>query len=351
MPVGVLTLGILNPPSPLARLLSIIAFLTLTATLAAQDPVFSQFYASPVRLNPALAGVGGASRVTVNYRAQHTSYPSAFTTLAASFEQPIDKTPSSFALRFMSDRQLDGAYRNTEFGLVYSYDVKFSKQFHARLGLAAGFLNTSLDFSRLTFGDVLDPRNGAEGATRERLEAASRTSADLGAGVILYGGPFYGGFSFEHLNRPNESLVQLNEQLYSGRPQRLTITGGAQLNVKRYSNRKRPAYVTPNFLFVSQAQLRQLVVGSYFGYGPVAVGGWYRHAFQNADAFIASVSFRQDIVRIGFSYDAVVSGLRTVPGGLGATFEASVTIDFSDSAELQRKRWQQRYNDCFGMFR
>ena len=333
------------------RLLSILLLSVLGTTLVAQDPVFSQFYASPVRLNPALAGVSGASRVTVNYRAQHTSYPSAFTTLAASFEQPIARTPSSFAVRFMSDRQLDGAYRNTEAGLVYSYDVKFSKRFHARLGMSAGLLNTSLDYNRLIFGDVLTARSGAEGVTQEQLIAASRTSADLGAGIVLYGGPFYGGVSFEHLNRPREDLFEVNDQLYSGRPQRLTVTGGAQLNVKRYNNRRRPAYVTPNFLFVSQAKLKQLVLGSYFGYGPVAVGVWYRHAFQNADAFITSISFRQDVVRVGFSYDAVVSGLRTVPGGLGATFEASVIIDFADSASLQSKRWRSRFNDCFGMFR
>ncbi|MEM9259745.1 MAG: hypothetical protein AAGA62_08865, partial [Bacteroidota bacterium] len=69
------------------------------------------------------------------------------------------------------------------------------------------------------------------------------------------------------------------------------------------------------------------------------------------DGFIASVAFRQDVLKIGFSYDAVVSALRTVPGGLGSTFEVSLMIDLADSRELQRKRAADRYNDCFGMFR
>lgn len=335
----------------LKRYLCLLAFLALVLPLTAQDPVFSQFYAAPLRLNPALAGISTAPRLTANYRAQHTSFPSAFSTIAASYEQPIENTPSSFGLRMMSDRQLEGAYKNNEVSLVYSYDVRINKHLGARLGLAAGILNTSLDFNTLTFGDVLDPTVGASGATMEALAAVAKTSADFGAGVVLYGKNYYGGVSFEHLNRPDESLIELNTNLFAGRPQRLTLTGGAQIKIKRFSNRRRPSYITPNFLFASQARFKQLNMGAYFGYGPVAIGGWYRYAFENADGLIAAIRFRQDVFQIGISYDAVTSALRTVPGGLGATFEVSVGIDLADSKALQRKRKADRYNDCFGMFR
>jgi type IX secretion system PorP/SprF family membrane protein len=327
-------------------------FLALLPTLAAQDPVFSQFYASPLRLNPAFAGIGTAPRIAVNYRAQHTSYPSAYNTMAASYDQPIEGTPSSFGLRMMKDEQLEGAYQNTEVAIVYSYDVMIDKETHVRLGLAAGILSTGLDFSSLTFGDVLDPTVGISGAiTEESLVGVSKTSADFGAGVLFSARTFFGGVTFDHLNRPDESLIELNSNLYAGRPTRLTLTGGAQINVKRYSNRRRPAYITPNFLYTSQANLRQLNLGAYLGYGPIAIGGWYRHAFENADGLIAAVSFRKDVLRIGFSYDAVVSDLRNVPGGLGSTLEASVIIDFGSSKELQRRRKADRYNDCYVMFR
>ncbi|MEM6770456.1 MAG: PorP/SprF family type IX secretion system membrane protein, partial [Bacteroidota bacterium] len=267
----------------LKRLLCLSLFFAAVLPLGAQDPVFSQFYAAPLRLNPALAGISTAPRITANYRAQHTSYPSAFNTIAASYEQPIERTPSSFGIRMMSDRQLEGAYRNTEVAAVYSYDVRINKELGARLGLAAGILSTSLDFNRLTFGDVLDPAIGADGVTMEALAAASKTSADFGAGVVIYAKNYYGGFSFDHLNRPDESLIELNSNLFAGRPQRLTITGGAQIDIKRFSNRRRPSYIIPNFLYASQARFRQLNMGAYFGYGPVAIGGWYRHAFGNAD--------------------------------------------------------------------
>ena len=335
------------------HLLTLLLLLALTATVHAQDPVFSQFYTAPLRLNPGFAGIGSAPRVALNYRAQHTSYPSAFTTFSLSYEQPIERTPSSFGFRVLTDRQLEGAYKNTDAAVVYSYDVQFTKEFHARLGISAGLLSTSLDFGSLIFGDVLDPIAGAGGGdvTAETIARANKISADFGAGVVLYGQNLYFGAAVDHLNRPDENLLELGENLYTGRPQRFTLTGGAQLNVKRYSNRRRPAYVTPNFLYASQGRFRQLNLGAYLGYGPVAVGGWYRHAFENADGFIAAISARKDVFRVGFSYDAVVSALRTVPGGLGATYEVSMTLDFGDSKKLQRKRFSERYQDCFGMFR
>ena len=322
------------------------------AALPAQDAVFSQFYAAPLRLNPALAGVGSAPRVTLNYRSQHTTYPSAFVTMAAGYEQPIEGTNSTIGLRLATDRQLEGTYTNTDLAAIYVYEVRLSRSgAYARLGLSAGTFGSRLDYDRLVFGDIIDPLNGADGQTREALASTTKTDFDFGAGVLFYMGNAYGGVAVEHLNRPNESLIELNENLYAGRPQRLTIHGGAQYSVSQFGNPRNPVYVAPNFLFVGQAEFKQLNLGSYFGYGDYALGVWYRHAFENPDGFIGAVSFRKDVVRIGISYDAVYSGIRTLPGGVGSTLEVSLGIDFGDSKKLQQRRWRDRFNDCLGMFR
>ncbi|MEM9931817.1 MAG: PorP/SprF family type IX secretion system membrane protein, partial [Bacteroidota bacterium] len=191
------------------KLLLVFLCLFFLLPLGAQDPVFSQFYAAPLRLNPAFAGIGTAPRIVANYRAQHTSYPSAYTTMAASYDQPIEGTPSAFGIRMMNDVQLDGAYKNTEFAVVYSYDVMIDRETHVRLGLAAGILSTALDYNSLVFGDVLDPVNGNTGAiTAEQIAGVTKTSADFGAGVLFSARNFFGGVSFDHLNRPDESLFE-----------------------------------------------------------------------------------------------------------------------------------------------
>ena len=61
---------------------------SLPVTLTAQDPHFSQFYAAPLQVNPAMTGVfSGQFRIAINYREQWGSViDNPFRTLAASFD-------------------------------------------------------------------------------------------------------------------------------------------------------------------------------------------------------------------------------------------------------------------------
>ncbi|HYK55270.1 MAG TPA: type IX secretion system membrane protein PorP/SprF, partial [Flavisolibacter sp.] len=64
----------------------------LSAVLSskAQDPNFSQFFASPLTLNPALTGkFDGAFRVAGNYRNQWPTINNAFTTATVSVDAGI----------------------------------------------------------------------------------------------------------------------------------------------------------------------------------------------------------------------------------------------------------------------
>lgn len=327
-------------------ILSLVCF-----TLAGQDPVFSQFYAAPLRLNPAFAGVSVAPRVNINYRTQYTAWPNAFRTFAVSYEQPFENKPYALGVSVMSDIQADGAYRNNYFSAVYSYEIQLSDELYARGGISAGLLQSQVDFGSLVFGDVLDPVEGnTGGTTEEELAFGTKTSFDAGAGFLIYAQNVYGGISIDHLTQPDESLLEINPNLYAGRPIRLNVHAGGQIKLKRYSNRRRPSYVSPSVLYSRQASFQQLTLGAYFGWGPLFLGSYYRHAFENADAIIGLIGVKQGVLKIGYSYDATISALRNVSGGAGAVHEISVSFDFGDSAELERKRHRSRYNNCFGMF-
>src|SRR5579863_4050758 len=61
--------------------------LILSAAAKAQDPGFSQFFASPLTLNPALTGkFNGVVRVAGNYRNQWPAINNAFITSTASID-------------------------------------------------------------------------------------------------------------------------------------------------------------------------------------------------------------------------------------------------------------------------
>src|SRR3954451_21884956 len=68
----------------------LLVFLFILLKAKAQDPHFSQFFASPLTLNPALTGkFDGDLRVTGNYRNQWPTINRAFTTTTVSADLPI----------------------------------------------------------------------------------------------------------------------------------------------------------------------------------------------------------------------------------------------------------------------
>ncbi|MEK7225921.1 MAG: type IX secretion system membrane protein PorP/SprF, partial [Bacteroidota bacterium] len=68
-------------------LLTLIAGVALLSESTAQDPNFSQFFASPLTLNPALTGkFDGLFRVAGNYRNQWPTIPNAYQTKTVSVD-------------------------------------------------------------------------------------------------------------------------------------------------------------------------------------------------------------------------------------------------------------------------
>ena len=64
--------------------------LMLTGIAQAQDPHFSQFFASPLTLNPAFTGkFDGQWRLAANHRDQWPSIPKAYVTTSASLDFPV----------------------------------------------------------------------------------------------------------------------------------------------------------------------------------------------------------------------------------------------------------------------
>src|ERR1043165_10315821 len=98
------------------KTLSTLLLSTFFVTVSiAQDPNFSQFFASPLTLNPALTGkFNGVLRVAGNYRNQWPAVNNAYITSTVSVDANIlpDMIPQTdtwgVALMAMSDRTASG---------------------------------------------------------------------------------------------------------------------------------------------------------------------------------------------------------------------------------------------------
>jgi hypothetical protein len=74
-------------------LFTLFVCIALASVSTAQDPNFSQFFASPLTLNPALTGkFDGVYRFAANYRNQWPTISNAYTTMTASIDMGIMKT-------------------------------------------------------------------------------------------------------------------------------------------------------------------------------------------------------------------------------------------------------------------
>ena len=82
-----------------------------------QDAGFSQFYANPIYLNPALTGNRSNPTLSLNYRNQWPSLQSSFTTYAASWDQHFDVSVTSCSCTHHTACFLvDSLYGNPDWG-------------------------------------------------------------------------------------------------------------------------------------------------------------------------------------------------------------------------------------------
>ncbi len=324
--------------------------------IQAQDPIYSQFYAAPLQINPALAGVTLAPRISVNYRAQWPSIERAYTTSSASYEQFLEPLNSGIGIQLQSDNAGNGIYRTTSFLAAYGYRLKVRKDFFLKLGLEAGVNQTSLDWSKLVFGDQIDDVDGYTGFIESdelRPINLNNSSFDFGAGILAYGKTLYAGLSLKHINSPNNAFIEINDNVYGGWPMRFTAHVGGQFTLIPGNNRRKGSFISPNVLFINQGRdFGQLNVGAYLDFSEaIFAGAWYRHAWTNGDAAIFLFGVQYDAFKIGYSYDFTISQLAVADGGTGGAHELSVTLNFENSAAYKRQRRANRYNDCLQIFR
>jgi len=326
-------------------ILTIIGGISFNAN--AQDPIFSQYYSAPLQINPAFAGHGYAPFFSLNYRNQWPSLR-AYTTYSASYDQYLDYLNSGFGVMIMADDAGDGLLKMTKISGVYAYRLKINDDFWVKLGAEGSVVQARLDWDRLVFLDQIDVRNGpiSPGGTpypteEERPDDVTNTYFDASAGVLAYSKFFYGGFAIKHLNTPNESFLNINNNLNGGLPLRYTVHAGAEFQLSPGNKRKGGAFISPNILWVRQGDFGQLNVGAYAGLGMVFGGVWYRNAQSNSDAVIALVGVQKGIFKIGYSYDVTVSN--RLSSESGGSHEISVSFRFKEPGI--------DFNDCFQMFR
>lgn len=284
----------------------------------AQDPTFTQFYSNPVYLNPALAGSSGCPRIALNYRNQWPQLTGNYVTYAASYDSYFKNISGGVGLVALQDVQGPGTIQTSMLGASYSYYLKVNRKFRLMFGTQAAYYQKYLDWSQLTFGDMIDPRRGFIYQTGDVPRGNGRRGFfDVSAGMVGFTKNFYFGLAAHHLNRPDESLILGQSRL----PIKLTGHLGANIKIGQRGRYSSTTTLSPNIIYQYQNGFQQLNIGAYLKYESFTIGAWYR----NKDAFILTVGITTDKFRIGYSYDLTVSQLGN--GVSGGSHEVSLGIN------------------------
>jgi len=296
----------------------LLAAILCSITIFAQDIHYSQFYSSPLTLNPALTGINDCNyRASAMYRNQWSSVsPDPYVTPSISFDinnilqRIIKKGTLSAGGLLLNDKAGAGALSNLTIqgSLAYARPLTSNRKLNGSLGLQFGYTQKSIDFNKLLFetqfdGETFNPQLSNQEAYNDKI-----SYVDLNAGLYFsYAASknvdvFLGGAAF-HLLQPKEKFLSTGPD--NKLSMRFVVHGGFRLGLTSNLD------LIPQVLVMSQDKANEVNVGATLQYKlnndvKIFGGVWYRLN----DAIIPMVGIEYKRLRLGFSYDVNTSSLK-----------------------------------------
>ena len=306
-----------------------------------QDIHFSQFYETPLLMNPANSGFfNGDIRGIVNYKNQWASIGTPYTTGMFSLDggilkNKINKVHIGAGLTVYADKAGKSEFGTTQVLGALSGIVKLNDKSLLSAGFNGGFAQKGIKNTELEWGNQYSSGTGTYDPDRMSKETSflgeNASYADFGAGISWrfnsrpsnmtandrISANF--GVAIFHLNQPKQSFyVDDIESLYS----KLVVHGKTYIGIKNTT-----LAIIPSFLMYKQKNQQEIIVGGLVRYAlseeskytgfikesAVFLGGHYRLG----DAFIPSVYFEVSSFSIGVSYDITLSDLAVSAGATG----------------------------------
>lgn len=319
-------------------LLSCLAVLSVKA----QDIAFSQFYANPIYLNPALTGSKICPRLTLNYRNQWPGIYRGYVSYSAAFDQHFDAISGGLGVIAMADVQGQGALQTFSGGGIYSYRLQATRSIVINAALQAGYLQYRLNWDQLIFEDQIIPGTGEVLPSSPSENPPSRFNigeVDFSAGFLAgYKERLYLGAALHHITMPDLAFYVGNTNRLD---MRITVHAGAIFDKEQglEGGDLEDLSFSPNIIYMQQGAAHQLNAGMYVNYYPFVTGLWFRHNFENADAAIVLIGFQQPRFKIGYSFDFTFSNVSIRSGG---AHEVSLAWQF----DCPRKEFKYKAIKC-----
>lgn len=243
--------------------------------LFGQERYLTQFYGSPITLDPSLTGnFDGNYRVNLAYRNQWSNnFEKPFSTFLGSVDLNFDlglKNQKvhdivSAGLYFAHDKAGVLDLGNTEMGLSGSYHKALGPKQFLSGGLYLSLNQRNSNFTNVTFEDQFNGEDGYTQPTAENLAENNFSYFDQGVGVNYSNYPdkqngFNVGIAVAHLSRPEASFYKRDpnskESTPSFRlPMKYTLHAGGRLILDDYMS------VYPRLMYQRQQPFDMATLG------------------------------------------------------------------------------------------
>ena len=319
--------------------ITILLFLFTSGSLCyAQDPSFSQFFSSPLNINPALtANINADWRMISNLRDQWVGPASPYLTGSISFDRKIlqEKIPGveegnvmGIGGMLMFDHAMAGVAKSIWASLNLSYNIKLvntdATKHKLGIGFGAIYGRRTVDFNRLDFeeqftGYGFNVNLPTGEAALSNMKPYISASAGLTYSYTTEKSNFDAGIAAFHLNKPKQTFLENENQI-------LAMRKVGHANFETFLNER--TVLNINGIYQFQDEANYFSVGGAFGYfldnpdlSMLNAGVWY----WSKNAIVPYVGLTYKDMQFGFSYDLTVSKLNQATRKPN-TFEVSIIL-------------------------
>lgn len=320
--------------------LFVILLLSFSTSGISQDIHFTQFFAHPPSLNPALTGnFNEKVRVGLNYKNQWASFTNPFNTKSVYVDSKLHPKILNKAdwigigAMVFTDNAGTGNLQNFK-GVINGALIKSLNRFktmYLAVGFSVGLGQKSIDFNALSFGNQWNGVDFDAGTGNgETFTKNSFLYFDASTGILFSAtvnkriDVFVGGSIF-HVSVPNETFYDSK----NSKSMKLLAHTGAVIVLTK--NRKLLA--KPAIYFTHQLDINEMIIGSNFVFqlnaNSLYLGGWFRTSGDFAP--LVGLGFQAWTILV--NYDFNISKLSYSTHSKGG-IEISVTYKIRDYQQL-----------------
>jgi type IX secretion system PorP/SprF family membrane protein len=304
------------------RSLLVSCCMLITVICYSQDIHFSQYFSSPLILNPALTGqFEGDFRFTTNYKKQWTAISkNDFKTFASSIDAAVYEKKVFAGLSFYNDKAGDAMMKTNTVNFSLASKIIIDDANTLVGGIQLGWAQRSVDISAATWDNQYDGKNfNTSLPSGETIYPSTINYFDLSSGLywqctLNKKVKLDAGIGAFHLNRPRQSFYSENDRLHA----KWTFHGSSEIKPDKNKN---ITYI-PSLMILKQGAANEINIGMMAKYNlgmdskytgiNISSNAVFGIFYRVKDAAILYFGYEyKNRSSIGFSYDINVSKLRT----------------------------------------